>query len=157
MYHGLRLVVGQNGAQLSELLELRAEKKMSLITPCVTPQIEGLSDDEMSELIALCQEKKLCLSSVSSTNVLYPGHYLTPAGTAFVGSPLGLGIRSPAHNDSVAYVRTGRCLIQPAATATLSSHNPIISIPFYINMYLQARLWEEYFTVVHSEEPRGGS
>jgi len=96
MYHGLRLVVGQNGAQLSELLELRAEKKMSLISPSVTPQIEGFSDDEMSELIALCQEKKLCLSSVSSTNVLYPGHYLTPAGTTFVGSPLGLG-SAPRH------------------------------------------------------------
>ena len=35
----------------------------------------------------------------------------------------GLGIRSPPHNDSVAYVRTGRCLIQPAATANLSSQN----------------------------------
>jgi hypothetical protein len=70
MYHGLRLVVGQHGAQLSELLELRAEKKMSLITPSVTPQIEGLSDDEMSELITLCQEKKLCLSSVSSMEII---------------------------------------------------------------------------------------
>ena len=30
------------------------------------------------------------------------------------------------HNDSVAYVRTGRCLIQPAATANLSSQNPKI-------------------------------
>ena len=48
------------------------------------------------------------------------------AGTALVESPLGLKIRSPAHNDSVAYVRTGCCVIQPAATSTLSSENPIL-------------------------------
>ena len=33
------------------------------------------------------------------------------AGTALVESPLGLKIRSPARNDSVAYVRTGCCVI----------------------------------------------
>ena len=48
MYHGLRLMPGLRGDQLNELLELRAEKKMSLTTPSVTPQIEGLSDDEIS-------------------------------------------------------------------------------------------------------------
>jgi len=30
----------------------------------------------------------------------------------------------PPHIDSVVYVRTGRCLIQPAATANLFSQNP---------------------------------
>ena len=54
--------------------------------------------------------------------------HLIPAGTALVDSPLGLGIRSPPHNDSVAYVRTGRCLIQSAATANLSSQNPKIYV-----------------------------
>jgi len=52
--------------------------------------------------------------------------HLIPAGTALVDSPLGLGIGSPPHNDSVAYVRTGRCLIQPATTANLSSQDPKI-------------------------------
>ena len=68
------------------------------------------------------------LSSVSSTNFLHQPSsiHLIPAGTALVDSPLGLGIRSPAHNDSLAYVHTCRCLIQPAATATLSSQNPTI-------------------------------
>jgi len=47
---------------------------MSLITPSVTPQIEGLSDDKMSELIALRKVKKLCLSYVSSTNILTSHH-----------------------------------------------------------------------------------
>jgi len=125
MYNGLRPVPGLRGAQLNELLELRAEKKMSLISPSVTLPIEGLSDDEMSDLIALRKEKKLCPSSVSSTNILHQPSFihLILADTALVDSPLGLGIRSIAHNDSVAYVRTGRCLIQPAATATLSSQN----------------------------------
>ena len=55
-------------------------------------------------------------------------HSFIPAGTALVDSPLGLGtsIRSPPHNDSVAYVRTGRCLIRPAAADSLSSQNPKI-------------------------------
>jgi len=67
------------------------------------------------------------LSSVSSTNILHQPSsiHLIPAGTALVDSPLELGIRSSARNDSVAYVRTGRCLIQPAATVTLS--NPTIN------------------------------
>jgi len=55
-----------------------------------------------------------------------PSIRLILAGTALVDSPLGLGIRSPAHIDSVAYVRTGCCLIQPSATATLHSQNPTI-------------------------------
>ena len=93
MYNSLRPVSGLCGTQLYKLLELRAAKKMSLITTSVTPPIEGLIDDEISELIALRK---------------------------------GLGIRSPAHNDSVPYIRTGRCLNQPAATATFSSQNPTI-------------------------------
>jgi len=48
--------------------------------------------------------------------------HLIPAGTALVDSPLGLSIRSP----SVAYVRTGRRLIQPDSDANLSSQNPKI-------------------------------
>ena len=45
-----------------------------------------------------------------------------------VDSPLGLlvGVRSPPHIDFVAYVRTGCCVIQPAATAHLNSQNPKI-------------------------------
>jgi len=90
--------------------------------------INGLTEDEMSELLALRKEKELRLSSVPSTDFLHQQSsiHLIPAGTALVDSPLGLGIRSPAHNDSVAYVRTGRCLIQPSATATLHSQNPTI-------------------------------
>ena len=52
--------------------------------------------------------------------------HLIPAGTALFDSPSGLGIRSPPHNDLVAYVHTSRCLIQPAADAYLSSQNPKI-------------------------------
>ena len=50
--------------------------------------------------------------------------HLIPAGTALDDSPLGLVIHSPQNNDSVAYVRTGCCLIQPADTANLGSQNP---------------------------------
>jgi len=107
MYNSFRPVPGLRGAQLNELLELhaekniRAEKKMSLMTPSGMPLIEGLSDDEMSELIALHKEKKLCLSSVSSTNILHQlsSIHLIPAGTTLVDCPLGLGIHSLAHND----------------------------------------------------------
>ena len=70
IYHGLRRVPGLRDDQLNELLELRAEKKMSFITPSVELQIEGLSDNEMFELIAFRKEKKLCVPSVSSTNIL---------------------------------------------------------------------------------------
>jgi hypothetical protein len=102
-------VDGLRGARLNELLELRAEKKMSSRNISVTTPLEGSSDDDIS-------------------NVLHSplSIHLIPAGAALVDSPLGLGIRSPPHNDSVAYVRTGRCLIQPAATANLSSQNPKI-------------------------------
>ena len=101
MYNGLRPVSGLRGAQLNEMLELRAEQKMSLITPSVTPPIEDLGDDKMSKLIALRKEKNLCLFSVSLTNVLHQtsSFHLVPAGNALVDSPLELGIRSPAHND----------------------------------------------------------
>jgi len=101
--------VGLRGARLNELLELRAEKKMSSWNISVTTPLEGSSDDGISNI----------LHQPSSI-------HLIPAGTALVDSSLGLGIRSPPHNDSVAYVRTGRCLIQPAATANLSSQNPKI-------------------------------
>jgi len=130
MYNSLRPVPGLRNAQLNELLELElcAEKNLSLKTPSVTPTIEVLSDDEMSELIALRKETKLCLSSVSSINILHQPSsiHLIPAVTALVDSPLGLGIHPPVHTDSVAYIRTGRCLIQLAAAATLSSQNPTI-------------------------------
>ena len=100
-------VNGLRGARLNELLELRAEKKMSSVNVSVTTPLEGSSDDGISKI----------LHQPSSI-------HLIPAGTAFVDYPLGLGIRSLPHNDSVAYVRAGRCLIQPAATADLSSQNP---------------------------------
>ena len=82
--------------------------------------------------------------------------HLIPAGTALVDSPLGLGIRSPPHNDSVAYVRTGRCLIQPAATANLSSQNPRIHA---ILEKMQKGFWGKYSIVVHNEDSEllGGS
>jgi len=133
---------------------------MSLISPSVMPQIEGLSDDEMSELIVLRKEKKLCVSSVSSTNILHQPlsiHLMPPAaGTALVESPLGLRICSPAHNDSVAYVRTGSCVIQPAATATLSSENLIL----YAILQKQGRSgWAlgGFSIMVNNEKPQGGS
>jgi len=40
-YHSLRRVPGLHDDQLNVLPQLRAEKKISLITPSVTPQIEG--------------------------------------------------------------------------------------------------------------------
>jgi len=72
--------------------------------------IDGLTEDEMSELLALRKEKELRLSSVPSTNFLHQQSSirLIPAGSALVDSPLGLAVRSPAHNDSLAYVCTGR-------------------------------------------------
>ena len=62
------------------------------------------------------------------SNILHKSSsiHLIPAGTALVDSSLGLGVRSPPHNDSVACVRTGHCVIQPAATPHLSSQNPKI-------------------------------
>jgi len=75
----------------------------------ITTPLEGSSDNSISNI----------LHQPSSIRLI-------PAGTALVDFPLGLGIRSPPHNDSVTYVRTGRCLIQPAATANLSSQNPKI-------------------------------
>ena len=106
-------VDGLRGARLNELLELRAEKKMSSWNISVTTPLECSSDDGVSNI----------LHQPLSINLI-------PAGTALVDSPLGLGIRSPPrsppHNDSVACVRTGCCLIQPAATANLSSQNPKI-------------------------------
>jgi len=118
MYNGLIPVpassgfsVGLRGARLNELLELRAEKKMSSWNISVTTPLEGSSDDGI--INTLHQPSSI---------------HLIPAGTALVDSPLGLGIRSPPHNYSVTYVRTGRCLIQPAATANLSSQNPKIYV-----------------------------
>jgi len=106
-------VDGLRGARLNELLDLRAEKKMSSCNISVTTPLEGSSDDGVSNIL----HQPLSI-------------HLIPAGSALVDSPLGLGIRSPPrsppHNDSVACVRTGRCLIQPAATANLSSQNPKI-------------------------------
>jgi len=64
-------VNGLRETRLNELLQLRAENKMSSINLSVMPSLEGLSDDEMSELLTLHKEKKLCLSSLSSTNVLH--------------------------------------------------------------------------------------
>jgi len=100
---------GLRGALLNELLELRAEKKMSSFNISVTTPLQGFSDVEFSNI----------LHKPSSI-------HLIPADTALVDSPLGLGFRSPPHNDSVAYVRTGRCVIQPAATSHLNSQNPKI-------------------------------
>jgi len=102
-------VDGLRGVRLNELLELRAKKKMSSWNISVTTPLEGSSDDGISNIL----HQSLSI-------------HLIPAGTALVDSPLGLGNRSPPHNDSVAYVRTGCCLIQPAATANLSSQNPKI-------------------------------
>ena len=82
------------GARLNELLELRAENKMSSRNSSVTTPLEGSiesSDDGISNI----------LHSPLSIRLI-------PAGTALVDSPLGLAIRSPPHKDSVAYVRTGR-------------------------------------------------
>ena len=100
---------GLRGALLNELLELRAEKKMSSLDTTIATPLQGFSDVEFSNILH------------KSTSI-----HLIPAGTALVNSPLGLGVRSPPHNDSVAYVRTGRCVIQPVETAHLNSQNPKI-------------------------------
>jgi len=98
---------GLRGALLNELLELRAEKKMSSLNISVTTPLQGFSDVEFSNI----------LHKPSSI------HFI-PAAMALVDSPSGLGVRSPSHDDSVAYVCTGRCLIQPSATDHLNSQNP---------------------------------
>jgi len=79
---------------LNKLLELHAEKKITLLTPIVAAPIEGLSDVEMSELLELCNEKKMSLSGASSTNILHTrsSSPLISVGTALIDSPLGLGI-----------------------------------------------------------------
>jgi len=87
-------VDGVRGARLDELLQLRAEKKMSSLNFSVTTLLQGSSDDGISNIF----------HQPSSINLI-------PAGIALVDSPLGLGVRSSPHNDSVAYVRTSRCLI----------------------------------------------
>jgi len=117
MYDGLIPVPVSSGfpvdglryALLNEVLERWAEKKTSSLNISITAPLQGFSDDEFSNI----------LHKPSSI-------HLIPAGTALVDSPLGIGVRSPTHNDSVAYVRTGRCVIQPAATAHLSSQHPKI-------------------------------
>ena len=75
-------VDGLRGARLNELLELRAEKKISSLNIFVTTPLEGSSDDGISNIL---HQPSLIL--------------LIPAGTALVDSPLGLGICSPPHND----------------------------------------------------------
>ena len=73
----------------------------------VTTPLEGSSDDGISHILQL----PWSIHSIS-------------AGTALAHSPLRLGVRSSPHNDSVAYFRTCRCVIQPSATFHLSSQNP---------------------------------
>ena len=130
-------VDGLCGARLNELLELRTEKKVSPWNISVRTPLEGSSDDGISNILH------------SPLSI-----HLIPAGTALVDSPLGLAIRSPPHNDSVAYLRTGRCLIQPAATANLSFQNPKI---YSILKQMPNGYWGEYSIVVHIEELLGGS
>ena len=65
---------------MSELLELRAEKKMSSWNISVKTPLESSSDDGISNILH------------SPLSI-----HLIPAGTALVDSPLGLGIRSPPH------------------------------------------------------------
>ena len=84
-------------------MEQRAARDMSSLNISVTTPLQGFGDDEFSNI----------LHKPSSI-------HLIPAGTALVDSPLGLGVRSSPHNDSVAYVRTGRCVIQTVATAHLN-------------------------------------
>ena len=80
-----RFSVGLRGARLNELFELRAEKKISSWNISVTTPLEGSSDDDISNI----------LRQPSSI-------HLIPVDTALVDSPLGLGIRFPPHNDSLA-------------------------------------------------------
>jgi hypothetical protein len=106
-------VDGLRGAWLNEILQLRAEKKMSSLNIFVTTPLQGSSPNGISNI----------LHQPSSIHFISAG---ISAGTALVDSPLGLGVRSPPHNDSVAYVRTGCSLIQPAAIDKLNSRNPKI-------------------------------
>jgi len=117
MYHGLipvptspdMPVDGLRGARLNELPQLHAEKKMSSSNISVTTPLQGSSDHGISNILPP--------TFVDSFN---SGRHRA------CRLPLGLGIRSSPHNDSVAYVRNGCCLIQPAATDSLSSRNPKI-------------------------------
>jgi len=97
--------------------------------------VSRLRGAHLNELHELCAQNILLnlfampeIANLKSKNVLHHSAsiHLIPAGIELISSPLGLGILSPAHDDSVAYVRTGRCLIRPAATATLSSQHPTI-------------------------------
>ena len=38
--------------------------------------------------------------------------HLIPSGVSFLDTPFGLAVRSPAHNDSVVYLRKGECQIE---------------------------------------------
>jgi len=78
-------VNGLRGARLNELLQLRAEKKMSSLDISVKTSFEVSSVYGISNIF----------HQPSSI-------HLIPAGTALTDSSLGLGIRSPPHNDSVA-------------------------------------------------------
>jgi len=68
-------VDGLHGARLNELLQLRAEKKMSSLHISVTTPLEGSSDDGISNLL---HQPSLI--------------HLIPAGTALVDFPSGLGV-----------------------------------------------------------------
>ena len=46
---------------------------------------------------------------------------LIPGGTEFLDTPYGLAVRSPAHNNSIAYLNKGDCIIgRPDALSGLS-------------------------------------
>jgi len=63
---------------------------------------------------------RVCLQPIFSPAIV---HSFNPGWHRTDQFLLVLGICSLTHYDLVAYVRTGRCLIQPAATATLSCQN----------------------------------
>ena len=75
-------VNGLRGAQSNELLELRAEKKMSSVKISVTAPFEGSSDDDISNI----------LHQPSSI-------HLTPAGTAHGGVCVCACIRAYTHTN----------------------------------------------------------
>jgi len=140
MYNNLILVPassefpadGFRGALLNELLELRAEKQMSSLNISVTTPLQGFSDVKFSNV----------LHKPSSI-------HLIPAGTALVDSPLGLGVCSPSDNDSVAYVHTGRYVIQPATTDYLTSQSPKV---YAILKKNPDRILEEYSILARNKE-----
>jgi len=86
-------IEGFSNVEMSQLFELRNEKKLSL---------SGVSPTTI-----LHQPFSI---------------HLIPAGSAPIDSPLVLGIRCPTHDDSVTYLRIRCFIIQPSSASAAASN-----------------------------------